>query len=368
MQENYHSEILDTPSILDYVDGAESAVVFESRTDAWRDYLPTAENQYRLVKRKSFDVSACATFSVLNSIEAQINYLVRKGDIPSERLEQLGLIDGNFRPNFSDRWLAKVSGTTVNGNSSWRVGDTFRTKGCVGENLWSWGDNVKTWEQYYEDVPSHTFDHAKKILDLVDIKQEWLYFPSVGINGDIDEIIKKHSVHAPIVISSPVCPSWSRFKLTEQKNLVNTCSLEDAGGTSHATIVFGIDKDGNRLCYDHYEPHVKRLSPDYPIKRMWKLVVTAKTPIVVPNVVEYTFLDDLSFGMRGEHVRQLQLRLIREGFLKVGLATGYFGQHTLRAVHAYQTKHKDKILVPVGLRASTGFVGAYTRAILNGDS
>jgi hypothetical protein len=367
MTEDFRNEIIDTPSILDYVDGAESAVVFESRTNDWGQFLPTAENQYRLIKRKTLDVSACATFSVLNSIEAQINYLVKKGDISSDALEQLGLIDGNFRPDFSDRWLAKVSGTTRDGNSSWKVGDTFRTKGCVSENMWSWGDNIKTWEQYYEQVPSQTFDHAKKILDLIDVKQEWLYFPAVGIDGNPDKIIKKHSAHAPIIISAPVCPSWSRHRLSKERNLVASCNIQDAGGTSHASVVFGIDKDGNRLNFDHYEPHVKRLAKDYPITRMWKLVVTAKVAPKVEVPLEYEFYRDMEFGVRGEDVKQLQLRLIREGFLKAGLATGYFGNHTKVAVMAYQKRYADKILVPAGLNAPTGFVGAYTRSHLNGS-
>jgi hypothetical protein len=367
MPENFNTEILDVPSLLDYVDGAETAIQFEDRKVDWRELLPTTENQYRLVKRKSFDVSACATFSVLNSIEAQINYLIISRQLESERLEALGVIDGNFRPNFSDRWLAKVSGTTKDGNSSWRVCDTFRTKGCVAEDKWSWGDNVTTWEKYYEEVPSTTFDYAKKILDFIDVKQEWLYYPKAGITGDVTEIVKKHTKHAPIVISSPVCPSWSRFKLSEKNNIVNTCSIEDAGGTSHATILFGVDSDGNFLCYDHYEPHIKRLPKDYPITRMWKPVVTSKVAQKVEAPFEYEFYRDMEFGVRGEDVRQLQLCLIREGFLRAGLATGYFGNHTKVAVMAYQKRYADKILAPAGLNAPTGFVGAYTRGHLNGS-
>lgn len=365
MPENFNNEIIDKPSLLDYVDGAESAIEYEVLTEDWAKYLPTTENQYRLIKRKTLDVSACATFSVLNSIEAQINRLIEKGLLDSEKVEALGVLDGNFRPNFSDRWLAKVSGTTKNGNSSWRVCDTFRTKGCVSEPIWSWADNITTWDKYYEEVPSTTFDYAKKILDLIDIKQEWLYFPSAGIEGDVNEIIRKHSKHAPLIISAPVCPSWSRLKLSEKKNFVATCDINDASGTSHASVVFGTDKDGNRLNFDHYEPHTKVLAKDYPITRIWKPVVTAKKPIVPVAPYEYDFTTDLSFGMKSEQVRQLQLRLIKEGFLKAGLSTGYFGNHTKIAVMAYQKKHADKILRPVGLNAPTGFVGAYTRSVLN---
>ena len=70
----------------------------------------------------------------------------------------------------------------------------------------------------------------------------------------------------------------------------------------------------------------------------------------------FNFAKNLSFGMSGEDVIELQNILIAEGFLKLSEPTGFFGRVTETAVKAYQTAH--------GLEA-VGIVGPLTRAFLN---
>lgn len=71
----------------------------------------------------------------------------------------------------------------------------------------------------------------------------------------------------------------------------------------------------------------------------------------------YAFSADISYGMSGQDVIELQKVLIAEGFLKIPAPTGYFGPLTLAAVKAYQAAH--------GI-IQTGYVGPLTRAALNG--
>lgn len=70
----------------------------------------------------------------------------------------------------------------------------------------------------------------------------------------------------------------------------------------------------------------------------------------------YVFSEDLSFGMSGEAVRQLQLRLKALGYFQNSTATGYFGPYTNAAVVSLQNAK--------GIEAN-GVVGPMTRAVLN---
>ena len=72
----------------------------------------------------------------------------------------------------------------------------------------------------------------------------------------------------------------------------------------------------------------------------------------------FRFLKDLSWCMQNSDVMELQLRLTKEGYLKVP-ATGYFGPNTLAAVKNYQLAHN----LP-----NTGFFGPLTRGVMNGPS
>ena len=73
----------------------------------------------------------------------------------------------------------------------------------------------------------------------------------------------------------------------------------------------------------------------------------------------YMFTKSLKMGMRGADVTALQDRLTAEGFYTYGVSTGYFGMVTKKAVQAYQMA---KNITP-----RSGFVGALTRASLNGS-
>jgi peptidoglycan hydrolase-like protein with peptidoglycan-binding domain len=79
----------------------------------------------------------------------------------------------------------------------------------------------------------------------------------------------------------------------------------------------------------------------------------------------HTFTRNLRFGMNNNDVRMLQECLVHEGIHPSNAVTGFFGGITLRSVKQFQTKYAKDILVPAGLDAPTGFVGAMTIAKLN---
>lgn len=74
----------------------------------------------------------------------------------------------------------------------------------------------------------------------------------------------------------------------------------------------------------------------------------------------YNFAKNLSIGSRGADATELQKILIAGGFLKISAPTGYFGSATKSAVASYQKAHN--------INPASGYVGALTRAVLNGGT
>lgn len=86
---------------------------------------------------------------------------------------------------------------------------------------------------------------------------------------------------------------------------------------------------------------------------------TVKT-ITKPVVTKYIFKSYLSFGSKGEEVKQLQIRLQKLGYLSKDIApTTYFGTATRAAVIKLQKDHNVKPF--------SGYVGPLVRGVLNGE-
>jgi peptidoglycan hydrolase-like protein with peptidoglycan-binding domain len=77
----------------------------------------------------------------------------------------------------------------------------------------------------------------------------------------------------------------------------------------------------------------------------------------------YTFNANLSIGMSGNAIAELQTALQKDGELVQ--VTGTFDDQTTAAVTAFQEKYASQILAPNGISSGTGYVGKSTRAELN---
>lgn len=116
----------------DYVQGGRIQLAGEALVPngQWDSFLPEDELQAHWV-----ETQACATFGTLNCVEA----LERR-------------VYGAAH-DWSDRWLAKLSGTTKQGNDPHQVAETLRKKGCVNQLDWPYDKYINTWELFYQDIP-----------------------------------------------------------------------------------------------------------------------------------------------------------------------------------------------------------------------
>lgn len=115
------------------------AIPYEVRLASgdWRPFVPDGERQANVV-----ETMACVSFSCTNDLETQNKFY-------------------GIDVNYSDRFLAKMSGTTHDGNYVDKVADTVRTIGLVTEAQYPAPPDY-TWDSYYSEVPASVVAEAVK--------------------------------------------------------------------------------------------------------------------------------------------------------------------------------------------------------------
>src|SRR3990167_1285035 len=111
--------IQDKHDVSDWRLGAVTGMrnVTRVRNGQWDNHLAGLELQ----RKGGLETMACVSFSLLNC------------------LETIHKFEG-YELNYSDRALAKMSGTTKNGNSMRQVADTARNQGLAHEIVWPFDD------------------------------------------------------------------------------------------------------------------------------------------------------------------------------------------------------------------------------------
>ena len=341
----------------DYVAGQETGIVYEevNPTGNWTDSLPVKETQYI----NSFDTSACVTFSALNCIEIQLNYLLNAGKLSEDKVKKLmvwGYLE-NGKFNFSDRYTAKLSGTTPLGNTLQKVWDSIRKDGLVPEAMWK-SEGNKNWAEYYREIPQQIKDFGKNILTIFDFKYEWLV---TGVCGAPDlNYLKYHLKQAPLQPAHPLC-------VRDFQNVFQPCG---SCATQHATTIFYTDELIRD--FDHYYPYLNNYALTYSFPWIMKGVVTIKKDEPIAPIFNHTFTKDIVIGEVSEEVLWLQKGLNVLGY-SIPLTAkqtdgsekkGTYGNKTRLAVKDFQTKYGVASL-PVLVWNNGRFVYGQTRAKLN---
>lgn len=204
----------------DFVAGGFTFISYEERnkTGDWRPFLPVKEIQYG-----KEDSLSCVSFSACNAIEAQEKFWT------------------GVEVNYSDRWIAKRSGTTQEGNWLYKVGDAVRHDGLVKESSYPAPPNY-TFKEYHADIPEPLLTQLKaegqEWLKKWDIKTEFV--PATKAD------MLKHLKHAPLQIVIP----------------------------GHAILNFLCEEDVVNY-FDTYAPHEKK-TPYANVQSVYKYVLTPK--------------------------------------------------------------------------------------------
>lgn len=335
-------------------------------------YLPEEESQ--LSVEPTLDSSDCVTFSALNNLETLGNRLRVKG-LPATH-EKFLKDEGYVNPqsnklNFSDRFTAKMSGTSHAGNTLAAVGDAIRRRsdgtgiGLLPEKDWprpSFADLPgndqaaydERWNRYYAEIPQNLKDKAKRFLDYFDVSYQW-----VAVGSSTPAQLREALKYGPLQIAAQVCSPWSS---TDGMPPIPACGCTPG----HATLLYGFKPDAGTIPFkdfDHYKSYRKLLSENYCLPYA---VQYALTPRALSTTFKYTFLVNLKFGAPASaEVKAMQTALQTlkrtngQPYMTPGVF-GPFGPQTKVALGLFQT---DKgIPDPDG--QGTNF-GPATRAAMN---
>lgn len=293
----------------------------------WKKYTSRAERQYV----PGFDTLSCTTFSALNDLEIIGNCKIEKklfSDDNINWLKENGYFDDNGMLNFSDRFIAILSGTTMLGNDVISVGNAIIKYGLIPEKDLPIGGS--SWNEYMDpkNISPAMLKKGKEFRSRFLPGYEWVWF-SNDATFDQNEVdaLQEALLYAPVQIGIP-SPS------------------------THATTMIAIQPVTSYDVYDHYEPfffHTPWNSGGVHWAFRYSL---AEVPAPVqPSYPEFEFKRDLEYK---SHIKNPELKpdiimwqkvLIAEGFLKEGLDDGIFLNLTVAGTKQFQEKYG---ISPVG--------------------
>jgi hypothetical protein len=196
-------------------------------------YLP----EYEYQRFAWGDVMACVSYSLHNISET---ILKRKY---------------NETWDFSDRFTAKMSGTTSSGNSMYAVIECFK-KWFLSFLMWR--NEVSSWNDFYKEVPESLKTIALSNSKTFNVQYQWVEPTST-------ENLKEALKYSPL---------WVAIYAYGPK--VNGVYQRITGYMpNHCVMIYGWDEYGNWKVFDHYLGNEKRLlAPDYIIGYAMKINIT----------------------------------------------------------------------------------------------
>lgn len=298
-----------------------------------------------------WDTNGCSMYSSIKTIQAQCNKLLADGKFSDEAIkfftDNSYLVNGQF--NFSIRFTATMSGTTINGNNPIYCFISAQKDGLIPEwmHRMTLEDSQIYESQIAQDAAFYSMgaitpemrNMSLKSLRYIAVAYQWIgdvhYSPAT-----LAQLVKAIK-QAPPVFGIPVPADLSVYnsgmvKWDGKKNLEHCI-----GG-----VIVKIDPTDPYPYYfsDNYNPFTKRLSADYWIPQALQCIVTAITPSAnAPIPAGWNITKALAYGSVGIQVFLLQNRLIQNGVAMFSIPTGFFGYATRDSLMAYQHKFNLQI-------------------------
>lgn len=194
----------------------------------WDNYLPTVELQHKF----GVETSGCVSFGTLNAIEILLN-------------RTLGL-----KTNFSDRWLAWNSGTTMAGNTPQKVSESLRKEGTPKEEVWPF-ENVSSFDDFYKEPPTETFKFAREFIENYEFNHDWVFHS--GSLPEKQNHLREALKYSPVGVSVVAWVKGGDGLYT--KNIGQT--------DTHWCVCYGYVEGKYWKIFDHYDQTHKKLAWDY---------------------------------------------------------------------------------------------------------
>jgi len=223
----------------------------------WTGFYSDGELQYSTY----YDSMACVSFSAIKVVSAIMNFRIRKGLINASNLKFLndnGYINEKGDFDASERFTAKMSGTTSKGNSGRKVWHSIRHDGLIPQALWTWdrGRDIpqvqKYFDWFYNEIPQRFKDIGKEFAKRFDI----LYEIVLMNEGNIKRAMQKSPIQLFIPTSCPY-----------KKTIQQYCD----GSIGHAVSLID-DREHYYALFDHYikqagekgnERYIRRVVKNY---------------------------------------------------------------------------------------------------------
>lgn len=195
----------------------------------WDANLPKDEFQ----SYKAFDTQACVSYSTLNAFEILME---------AKKYKKNG--------NFSDRYLAKLSGTTIRGNNPHHVLETMRMySGAIPEKEHPFFGG--SWDEYYSPITFNQRLQGISWLKEWEIGHDWVIHGSTPIELQRANL-KEALMYSPLLVA---VHAW------EQEDGIY---IRPKGALSnHQCTMYGYQENRYWKIFDHYDKTKKKLAWDY---------------------------------------------------------------------------------------------------------
>lgn len=211
----------------------------------WKDSLPEAEVQLR----GAIDSINCVSFATTEQIEAY---------------ERKAFNEEN---NYSDRFVALVSGTTPQGNDPEKVYEAIRDFGLVPEEMCPWSDDITSIGEYlsWKGVDKEAcIAEGKRYKARKDFMHDWVFREY----QPLDEKINNMKV---ALRYSPLCFDVSAWEKNADGKYIRF------GRSGHWTMGYNI---GDFIdVRDSYVPHEKQLVKDFNFSYCKRISITKKLTV-----------------------------------------------------------------------------------------
>jgi len=250
--------------------GGDSKLVYEviNETANWFEYEPTNERQNR-----GMETMICTNEAGNNSWEVQLIYMIEHNLLSPKALNflngdniaKISYLDENNKPNFSDKWIAILSGTSPSGNWLYKTPEKAHEFGLIPESMLPFG-NPKTWNDFFnkEQITQEMYDLGEEFKEIFEIEYE-AFVTSGKTKAQTMEEVDKHLKQAPLIVAIPICPGY------KDDDIIQACSKTPI----HAVLLINRLEEYRNII-DSYEPFIKQLAIDYNIPYLLKSIIFEK--------------------------------------------------------------------------------------------